>query len=140
MQVTNHYTTRSWISVDNRLVDTGRKLNVHKTMYVQFTSCIYWEVILKKDRFIALQHKADFIDKSIKTLQFCKQAPIHFTDSGCSVKTRWLFLLTVMENRNSWAQDVNWTYIKISIIYVLCMFNLLPLYRRERSLEFKTWS
>ena len=34
-------------------VDTGRKLNVHKTswtsseriMYVQFTSCVYWETM-----------------------------------------------------------------------------------------------
>ena len=40
------------MTVPNIPVDTGRKLNVHKTfrrrpgrlMYVQFTSCVYWDI------------------------------------------------------------------------------------------------
>ena len=57
-----------WLEKDISKVDpldTGRKLNVHKTfrgrpgrlMYVQFTSCVYWE------KHIVLINFAEFLGK-----------------------------------------------------------------------------
>ena len=45
------HTSFRYVKSDSTPVDTGRKLNVHKTfrrrpecsMYVQFTSCVYWD-------------------------------------------------------------------------------------------------
>ena len=53
-------------------LDTGRKLNVHKTfrrrperlMYVQFTSCVYWEKHIVLINFAEYLRKSDVSENS----------------------------------------------------------------------------